>query len=460
MMEYKKIARLSRYIAKYASKKKLKRTIERYPDYRIQLNNIYDELSEAGKNYIEFIAKWYVMAAKNGKGWLLPKFIDAAEGFDEVKQYLENKDILSYTDLEDLQVAIDEGRYKKGLKEDKDKRINLYKGDKFRVDIPETHGSTCILGKDTKWCITQSSPGYYDTYSKDNYIFIITNPKAERDDRYGKIAVLLNKTTGKISEIRDRFDIGVPVERLMRVWGDAYSDIVASMHQIAPSKLEPEKTDDVEWNTGSTDDGVRFNVKSSSLHNSKLNDKLKRILSSLGINEEIEGNIEGQIDSSIIPAGKHDVVRIYEVSWTIRLHKGFKELVSLTGSSKWAGPKVNIKDNNLKLYWIEKWKGSPNKIKHNWDVPMMDKNELWSYIESKALSKVYSYIKNNPEEIKIESPTLEEIEMQIGNIPNTLVPDAGKYLPVEPKDDYTNYIGEKEKIDNFPLNIKLRGGDE
>lgn len=220
----------ARYRLKLASKKKLKRMKAMYPAKADLLDLIYNKkLTDQAKPYIEFIAKWLMNREP------VEDIISIAERFDNVKQSLENKDILSYKDFNTLVEKVVEQENKRKTKQLENKRDNIYEDDSFRVDIPHSFEAACILGKGTKWCITQKddrgNPSYFQNYNEESTIFIISNPNATRDDRYGKMAILLDRFTGRIYEIRDRLDHSMSLKELAEILKDAYPKIAQIINQ-------------------------------------------------------------------------------------------------------------------------------------------------------------------------------------------------------------------------------------
>lgn len=129
------------------------------------------------------------------------KIIEAVSQFHTLLPHIKTRDIYSYEVLEDLIQAIEDGKNKKKMADQK-KAIkqgakaggavvyeNEYGLTVVRVD---TTKAACFFGQSTRWCIAARDNNQFENYTNQGYVFYyVLNPKHEDRDNQ-KFAVLFN----------------------------------------------------------------------------------------------------------------------------------------------------------------------------------------------------------------------------------------------------------------------------
>jgi hypothetical protein len=125
---------------------------------------------------------WMVKQASKGANENEIKSI--ASQFFEYEAMLPNKDINSYSTLEDLQSAFDKlGPSKRShLIQIKSGAVKIYEDKKDLVLRIDTKEAAQQYGKGTKWCITMEDEPHYEEYKEKNVLFYYVLKKKE----YGK----------------------------------------------------------------------------------------------------------------------------------------------------------------------------------------------------------------------------------------------------------------------------------
>lgn len=110
--------------------------------------------------------------------WGYGDLVDLVHDFHRLLPYVDNKDIFSYKEPDDLDRAIElaDEKEKTRAKEKmyKKEKDNVYEDSRWRVIVPKTHGASCAYGSGTKWCTTSSDDSYYfDKYTTDAVLFYL-----------------------------------------------------------------------------------------------------------------------------------------------------------------------------------------------------------------------------------------------------------------------------------------------
>ena len=143
------------------------------------------------------------------------RFVKQGADEAEVKQYLamfkemknkiqdaEQKDIDRWADWEEFKTFVDQLKEQKSKSEMK--KLQKMEGaqlvaenDDWRVYLITTHEAAKIYGSNTKWCITQQSPLYWNKYSRfSNFYFLISKTR-EPEDNWAKIALQVERNGKK-----------------------------------------------------------------------------------------------------------------------------------------------------------------------------------------------------------------------------------------------------------------------
>jgi hypothetical protein len=124
----------------------------------------------------------------------IDEWIEALRKFDKYSKNLPKKDINQYNSLSELGQVIDE--YTKSRKEDvsKEESIKIYEDERILIVRPLTHKASCKYGKGTKWCTTQTNPGYFEKYTSGNQaLYYIIMKDFDINNKFYKMALNKNE---------------------------------------------------------------------------------------------------------------------------------------------------------------------------------------------------------------------------------------------------------------------------
>lgn len=171
-------------------------------------------------------AKWLLNLEKQGKLVNVEHITDLLTRFENNKNNLKNKDIMTFRSIEEVDQMLDDPNSYKELsnrqklrqtqnkvrKTDVNKDADLvYEDDKWQVWVPNTYEASCKLGKDTSWCTAStSSDYYYDSYTSRGKLYININKKVENQEP-AKIQIHLESRS-----FMDEFDDAISFQSLMK----------------------------------------------------------------------------------------------------------------------------------------------------------------------------------------------------------------------------------------------------
>lgn len=97
--------------------------------------------------------------------------------FDELleKNRIENKDISTYQNLQEISYAIDEAQITDEARKREKRIIYIYENDEWAVIMPLTWESSRKYGANTKWCTTSVEKETFFRYSASGVLFYIIN---------------------------------------------------------------------------------------------------------------------------------------------------------------------------------------------------------------------------------------------------------------------------------------------
>lgn len=127
--------------------------------------------------------------------WGYGDLVDLVHDFHRLLPYVDNKDIFSYKEPDDLDRAIElaDEKEKTRSKEKmyKKEKDNVYEDSRWRIIVPKTHGASCAYGSGTKWCTTSSDDSYYfDKYTTDAVLFyLIDKTSVQKSNVMYKVAL-------------------------------------------------------------------------------------------------------------------------------------------------------------------------------------------------------------------------------------------------------------------------------
>jgi hypothetical protein len=174
---------------------KIKEVRAQNPEYTIDLVDILASKDPTKTNkYLPFM----ISQTKDWLDWFkgelekntFKEMFDIVKEFDELseRKLLENRDIYSYDNNQDIVDEIKLAREKVTRSEVKKKEtVVLYEDEKWLLLQPLTSRSSNLYGKSTKWCVSSEDHNfkkYFTDYTKDGVlVFLIDKTVKERDTR-------------------------------------------------------------------------------------------------------------------------------------------------------------------------------------------------------------------------------------------------------------------------------------
>jgi len=116
--------------------------------------------------------------------------INTVKEFDRLGKNLEKKDINQYQSLGELKMVLKDYTSKSQERKIDSDAEKIYEDGRVLIVKPLTHKASCKYGAGTKWCTTQSSPGYFDKYSSgQNELYYIIMKDFDISNKFYKIAL-------------------------------------------------------------------------------------------------------------------------------------------------------------------------------------------------------------------------------------------------------------------------------
>lgn len=161
-------------------------------DFDVQvLDTILNDPFTKSTNYK--YADWILRNLEFNSTPLAVEVLELVKKFDRIGKNLEIKDINQYPDVVELKAAIEEYGSKSQRKKIESEADKIYEDDRVLIVKPLSHAASCKYGMGTKWCTTQSSPGYFEKYSTgDNVLYYLIMKEFDISNKFYKIA--LHKT--------------------------------------------------------------------------------------------------------------------------------------------------------------------------------------------------------------------------------------------------------------------------
>jgi hypothetical protein len=204
---------------------------------------------------------------------------------------LSNKDINSYSEIDELESALDTlGASKRSQEiQAKSGAVKIYEDDKSVVLRIDTKEAAQQYGKGTKWCITMSNRQYYETYKASNVLFYYTLRKELLGDDLDKVALAVTRDKKNVVKQIQAFDqadtemtpskAGVSTQTLTAIKSDAKSQPKAFLAKIKSGDKCSDEELITYWENLTTEQNkIAFLITVEKISGSK--NKLKLLLNS------------------------------------------------------------------------------------------------------------------------------------------------------------------------------------
>jgi len=241
------------------------------------------------------------MVKQVSKGADVEHVRSVASRFAKDGSRLKNKDINSYSEIDELETALDAlGASKRSETiQAKSGAVKIYEDDACTVLRIDTKEAAQQYGKGTKWCITMEKEQHYETYKSSNVLFYYVLRKEPLGNNLDKVALAVSRDKDNSIQKIQAFDqadkqmtpkeAGVSAQALTTVKSDVKSQPKAFLARIkSGDKYSDEELFSYWENLGTEQNKIAFlcSVKHKNENLQKLlqneHDKeLKEILSDL-----------------------------------------------------------------------------------------------------------------------------------------------------------------------------------
>ena len=196
-------------------------------DFDIQvLDSVLNDPFTKSSNYK--YADWILKKLEFNSLPLAMEVLELVKQFDRVGKNLEIKDINQYPDVVELRAAMEDYSSKSQEKKVDSEAKKIYEDGRILIVKPLSHKASCKYGAGTKWCTTQSSPGYYEKYTTGNQgLYYIIMKDFDIKNKFYKIA--LHKGNYNVDTWYDAEDTVMPpreVEILKVLLGKKASKLI------------------------------------------------------------------------------------------------------------------------------------------------------------------------------------------------------------------------------------------
>jgi len=180
---------LKEYIFQFLIEGRIQDVQKKYPNVNIDLLAKGDPSSS--NKYIEWMAK----QLNSDNNLDLEEVITAIQLFDKISNRIQSnkKDINNYKSFEELIKLIDSVPLQSKTAEKKTSKIKgstkIGETEEYFVYRIDTHEACTLMGKGTKWCITEKNPSMWNNYTKGQIKFYFAIKKSPKNDNFDKIAM-------------------------------------------------------------------------------------------------------------------------------------------------------------------------------------------------------------------------------------------------------------------------------
>lgn len=175
------------------------------------------------KKYAEFlVSSWNRKGTSFGGLKSVDSYIDLVDNFEKLLPYLENKDIYSYSSINELMGTVKIAQSEKDEKSfNKNEHIRIIdETDDYILLIPKTHAGSLKYGANTRWCTAAaSSPSTFKQYTDRGFLIYLIDKKNKKTNNQNKIAFYFNSKENlltQVIEIYNQLDNRVSEEQLIQ----------------------------------------------------------------------------------------------------------------------------------------------------------------------------------------------------------------------------------------------------
>ena len=175
------------------------------------------------KKYAEFlVSSWNRKGASFGSLRGVDNYIDLVDNFEKLLPFIENKDIYSYSTINELLGVVKIAQTEKdGKSFNWNEHIKIIdETDNYILLIPRTHAGSLKYGANTKWCTASANnPSTFKEYTRRGFLIYLIDKKNKKANNQNKIAFYLNSKENlltQVIEIYNQLDNKVNEEQLIQ----------------------------------------------------------------------------------------------------------------------------------------------------------------------------------------------------------------------------------------------------
>lgn len=295
------------------------------------------------------------MVKQVSKGADVEHVKSVASRFAKDGSRLPNKDISSYSEIDELESALDAlGASKRSeLIQAKSGAVKIFEDDACIVLRIDTKEAAQQYGKGTKWCITMQEKQHYETYKASNVLFYYALRKEPLGDDLDKVALAVTrdeKNVVKQIQVFDQADnemspkkAGVSEQILTVIKIDVKSQPKAFLARVNDNEEYSDEELISYWTNLETEQNkITFLITAGEISESR--NKLKLLLNSEK-DEDLKELLSGLIDRSAV------VYRDY-ISWKNKQGQNHRDndkpaRIYLSGDKVWYQNDMVHRDNDL-----------------------------------------------------------------------------------------------------------------
>ena len=168
-------------------------------------NRLFDGDKTATKKYAEFlISAWFKRGSIYGGLKSVDNYIELVDNFELFLPYIENKDIYSYTTINQLLSVVKIAEMEKNEKNfNRDENIHVIEEtDEYIFLIPKTHLGSLKYGSNTKWCTAAANnPSTFKQYIDRGFLAYLVDKKNKKTNNTSKIAFHFNNKENLLTQV-------------------------------------------------------------------------------------------------------------------------------------------------------------------------------------------------------------------------------------------------------------------
>lgn len=202
------------------------------------------------KKYAEFLlSAWNRRGTNYGALRSVEQYIEIIEKFEKLQPYIENKDIYSYSTINEILSVVKVAEVDKNEKTfDKNEHITIIEEtDDYIFLIPKTHIGSLKYGSNTKWCTASANnQSTFKQYVERGFLAYLIDKKNSKLNNQNKLAFYFNSKENLLTQvitIYNQLDLTVSEQNLINSGWDilTLSKLIGKLRTFLFEYKEQEK---------------------------------------------------------------------------------------------------------------------------------------------------------------------------------------------------------------------------